>query len=294
MPCTPDEIRARLLGPVASIPTPFDARGDIHWDGVANIIETAIAGGSGVMLLTIGDSQYFFMTEAEIADITRFVIERVAGRALTVAATGPWATRQALPFAEYCRDLGADVVMSLAPAMMTGGAGLVAHYRQLAAVMPVMVVGAPEMSVADALVDEPHICCFKEDGSEAYAISLLQRHGRRWQVMTGGGLYRHLFQWPFGARAFMDWTTSVAPHLGRAYWDALQAGHLAEAERITREVEAPLFALCGLGVDWQALWRAMLEGNGIAPRHLRAPMVTLDDATVERIRPVLRAAGVCR
>lgn len=290
---TPDEIRARLFGPVASIPTPFDARGEIHWDGVANIIETALAGGSEVILLTAGDSQFFFLTEEEIAELTRFVIERTARRALTVAATGPWATRQALPFAACCRDLGVDVVMSLAPALMTTGAGLVAHYQRLAEVMPVMVVGAPEMSVVDALVNEPNICCFKEDGSEAYAIALLQQHGRRWRIMTGGSLYRHLFQWPFGARAFMDWSTSFAPNVGRQFWQALRRGDLVEAERITREVEKPLFNLCADGVDWQPLWRALLQLNGIAERYLREPMTTLDDATVERIAPTLRALGLC-
>jgi dihydrodipicolinate synthase/N-acetylneuraminate lyase len=290
---SPDEIRARLLGPVASIPTPFAGDGAIHWDGVAQIIETAIAGGSGVVLLTVGDSQFFFMTEEEIAALTRFVIARTAGRALTVAATGPWATRQAVPFAACCREWGADVVMSLAPAMMTAGQGLVAHYRALAAIMPVMIVGAPEMGVVNQLVDEPNICCFKEDGSEAYAIALLQQHGRTWQVMTGGGLYRHLFQWPFGARAFMDWSTSFAPQVGRHYWNALQTGDLTEAERITREIEKPLFDLCAQGLDWQALWRTLLELNGIAPRHLRGPMPTLDDAAVERLQPVLHELGLC-
>ncbi len=91
---TPDDIRARLLGPVASIPTPFSADGEIHWDGVANIIETALAGGSTVILLTAGDSQYFFLTQVEIARLTRFVIARVAWPPL---APGPRARRSPFP-----------------------------------------------------------------------------------------------------------------------------------------------------------------------------------------------------
>jgi len=58
------------------------------------------------------------MSEQEIAALTRFVVERTAGRALVVAATGPWATRQSVAFAEECRTLGADVVMSLPPAQI--------------------------------------------------------------------------------------------------------------------------------------------------------------------------------
>ena len=286
---TPEEIRARLRGPVASIPTPFAADGEIDWNGVANIIAVALDSGSGVILLTIGDSQYFFLTAEEIAALTRFVVERVAGRALLVAATGPWATRQAAPFAAYCRDLGADVLMSLPPAQMTTGAGLVVHYRTLAAVMPVMLVGSPAFSVLEALRDEPAICCFKEDGTEAYAFEVLQKYGRQWPVMTGGTLARHLGQWPFGAPAFMDWTTSCVPHIGRGYWDALQRGDLAEAARITREIEQPLFALTVThGIDWQSLWRALLARNGIAQPYLRSPLETLDEATIARLEPELR------
>ena len=76
---SPDEIRNLLKGPVTSIPTPFLSNGDIDWDGVDNIIEIGIGGGSGVILLTAGDSQYFCLSEDEIAQLTQFTIERTAG-----------------------------------------------------------------------------------------------------------------------------------------------------------------------------------------------------------------------
>ena len=289
---TPAEIQTRLEGPVASIPTPFAADGSIDWDGVANIIEIALKGGSGVILLTAGDSQLLFMSEEEIAALTRFVVERTAGRALMVAATGPWATRQSVAFAEQCRNLGADVVMSLPPAQIMSGSGLVAHYRALAAVMPVMLVGCPSHSVLDQVADQPAICCFKEDGTEAYAIELLQKYGRRWKVMTGGGLHRNLLEWPFGARAFMDWSTSYAPHVGASYWRALGRGDLAEAARITTEIERPIFDLAAAldpAFGWQMMWHAILAIKGIAQHHMRLPYPTATPEQMERIRAGLPA-----
>ena len=125
---SPDDIRRLLEGPVASIPTPFKEKGDIDWDGVANIIEVAIGGGSGVILLTAGDSQLFFLTEAEIAQLTRFTIDRTAGRALTVAATGLWSTRQAEAFARQSVEWGADLLMSTTEILGADPAGLAAHY----------------------------------------------------------------------------------------------------------------------------------------------------------------------
>ena len=43
---TPEEIKTLVEGPVNSIPTPFLPSGEIDREGVANIIETGITGGS--------------------------------------------------------------------------------------------------------------------------------------------------------------------------------------------------------------------------------------------------------
>ena len=76
----PQTIKARLDGPVNSIPTPFLANGDIDIDGVRNIIDVGIAGGSEVSLLTYGDSQFDHLSDEEVAELTRCLIDQVKGR----------------------------------------------------------------------------------------------------------------------------------------------------------------------------------------------------------------------
>ena len=48
----PQDVKSRLEGPVNSIPTPFRKDGSLDERGFRNIVETGIAGGSGVALLT--------------------------------------------------------------------------------------------------------------------------------------------------------------------------------------------------------------------------------------------------
>ncbi len=292
---SPDDIRRLLEGPVSSIPTPFKENGDIDWGGVGNIIEVAIGGGSGVILLTAGDSQLFFLTEAEIAQLTRFTIDRTAGRALTVAATGLWSTRQAEAFARQCVEWGADLLMSTTEILGADPAGLAAHYAALSRIIPVMLVGFPAHQVLDMLDDKPGICCLKEDGPEAYAVQTLQKYSPRLKVMTGGWLWRHLLEWPFGCTAFMDWSTSFAPHVGASYWKALRRGDTAEAARVTVAVEKPmkdLTAAPGLEKGWQTVWRAALELNGVASRYLRPPQLSVTDEDLERIRSTMEQVGL--
>ncbi|MCY4114775.1 MAG: dihydrodipicolinate synthase family protein [Chloroflexi bacterium] len=299
---TPDEIKTQLEGPVMSIPTSFLADGPIDYDGVANIIETGIAGGTQVALLTIGDSQFAYMREQEVADITRFVVERTAGRAMVVAATGLWATTQSVEFAHFAREVGADVVMAAPSGQLGDPVGMAAHYKAVAAVMPVMVVGFPPHEMLHRLVDEPNICCMKEDGTDAYAVQTIEEFDGHWKFMSGGKLGRHMLQWTYGCRSFMDWSTSFAPQVGNRFWEALQSGDVPDAARVVRDIETPLFDLSGhpkvvrIGKafpgGWQSLWRACLELNGIASRHLRLPHTSADEADLERVKPELERLGL--
>ena len=86
----PEEIKTQLEGPVNSIPTTFLPDCQLDWEGISRMIEVGIAGGSNVSLLTYGDSQFDFLADDEVGQLTRFLIDRVDGRALTVAATRRW------------------------------------------------------------------------------------------------------------------------------------------------------------------------------------------------------------
>ena len=285
---TPSEIKDLLEGPVSSIPTPFLRDGEVDWKGVRNIIETGISGGSGVSLLTYGDSQFEFLSDDEVARLTRILVEQAKGRALTVAANRRWWTGKTVEFARYCRELGADVLMVLPPAQATAVKGLIEYYRAAAEVMPVMLVGAPSYEVLDGLVGVPNICCFKEDGTEAYAVETMARYGENWKFMTGGGLWRNFTQWPVGCSAFMCVFSSFAPQVGQCYWKAFQAGDPAAAGKIIRDFDRPFFSLgekfpAGL----HAAWHATLELKGIASRWLRPPALSLTDKEMERLSEML-------
>lgn len=285
---TPSEIKKRLEGPVNSIPTPFLRTGEVDWQGARNVIETGILGGSTVSLLTYGDSQFDFLSDEEVAQLTKTLVEQTKGRALTVAANRRWWTGKNLEFARYCRELGVDVLMLLPPVQAMASKGLVEYYRAAAEIMPVMIVGAPGYELLDGLVGIPNICCFKEDGSEAYAVETMARYCQHWKFMTGGGLWRHWTQWPFGCRAFMCVFSSFAPLVGQRYWEALQENDLAAAGEVVSRFDRPFFRLgekfpAGL----LAVWHAALELRGVAKRWLRPPAMSLSDAEMERLSALL-------
>ena len=92
------EARHHLTGPIPSCPVPFHEDGAIDYDGLRNFIDFVIDADARTILLTYGDSLFSLLTDDEVADVTRAVVEHTAGRAMVVAADRQWATPKALEF----------------------------------------------------------------------------------------------------------------------------------------------------------------------------------------------------
>ena len=85
-----------------SLSTPFLVSGDIDFDGVRQILDFTIEEGrSRAVIMTVGDSLYTLLSEDEIANLTKVVVQHVDGRAMVVASDNFWATRQTIQFAQY-------------------------------------------------------------------------------------------------------------------------------------------------------------------------------------------------
>ena len=110
-----DQVRDAFTGPIASTRTPFQRDGQVDFDGLRNLIDFNLDAGSKAAVLTAGDSHLIALSDAEIAEVTRATVEHVRGRALVVAADRYYHTRQAVEFAGFARDAGADIVMILPP-----------------------------------------------------------------------------------------------------------------------------------------------------------------------------------
>jgi dihydrodipicolinate synthase/N-acetylneuraminate lyase len=309
---SPAEVRAGLVGPVNSIPVTFTREGELDWDGIANMVELGFAGPRGeqtATMLTVGDSQLMFMSDEEVAQLHRFVAQRVRGRGVLIGATGRWWTPKVNQFAELCRDCGVDVLMALPNEHAAQDAvGVEGFYRGIAAVMPTMIVGVPPQIVLERLSNEPNVCCFKEDGSAEYALHAIMRFGARYTVVTGGCHWRFLAQYPYGVRAYMDWLAPLAPHRSAQFWRLVEAGDVIGMGRFVVEVELPISTFAGNELfgcyrlsdtgsfpgGWQSVWRAALEVNGIAQRYRRAPLPAAGDRDLASLRPLLRKLDLLR
>ncbi|MEX1020079.1 MAG: dihydrodipicolinate synthase family protein [Litorilinea sp.] len=299
----PEEIRAMLRGPVTSLHTPFLRDGAIDYASLRGLIDRGIAAGSTTIMLTYGNSLYSLLTEQEIADVTRAVVEHTAGRAVVVAADGVWWTGQTVAFARYAREAGADVLMVLPPdwAASCTADTFVAHYAAAAQEMPVMVVTnvfrrAPALGleVVRRLRDAtPGVIAVKDDLGGVFARKLCLQVADQWAVISGGQKQNHFDQVHYGCHAWLSTLAPFAPEITRHYWQAVQAQDWAAAHRVVRDYDIPFFEfITGMEGGFDAAIHAIYELTGLAQRWRRPPYHTATDAQLAQLADHLRNLGL--
>ena len=301
-----DEVRQALTGPMMSLSTPFLISGDIDFDGVRRILDFTIEdGGSKAIIMTVGDSLYTLLSEDEISELTRVVVQHVNGRAMVVASDNFWATRHTIQFAQYARDLGADMLMVRPPDWANSCTvdTVVEHYAAVAAEgrIPLMTVTnfliprppSFSMQVLSRLRDEVDgIYAVKDDmlGEFARRLSLLVHD--RWAVFTSGTKRDVLNAAPYGLDGYMSNFILFNPEVAHAFFRAVQANDSVAMRMIIRDHDIPLWeflADCEGSAD--AALHGLLELKGLAQRWRRKPYHSLNNEQMDQLSDLCHTKG---
>lgn len=292
------EAMERMLGPVPSISIPFTREGEVDYKGLANFVEFLVQNNTSTLLITMADSLFSILSDAEIEQITRVVTRQNHGRAMVVAGTQRWWTQKTVAFARFARECGADMVIT-APADWAQSNNddlLLAHYRAVAQELPIMMMTAlgkrpvPLPVVREAVRTVPGLIAIKDDicGHYGQHVATLARGGGV-TLLSGGRMENHLEVWPYGSNSWLSIFMRFMPQIAWEYWGHVRAGDLALAARYVEVFERPYFEdlTKELGLEFDAVIHASMEIEGICGRYRRAPYPDANEAQMERIRALL-------
>ena len=184
-----------FTGPLCSINTPFREDGAIDYDGLRRFVDAAIAGGARTILFTPGDSLYAVLSEQEIADLTRATREHVGSRAMFLAAAGPWWRDQAVAFARYAAEIGADGVLASPPYRGVTVRDSVDYFLAVSRELPTVILSATLAPLALGgaleavrllLAEGDRIVGFKEDYGPEFARPACLLSQGTWSNFAGG------------------------------------------------------------------------------------------------------------
>jgi len=301
---THDDIQGALCGPIASVRTPFDREGATDFAGLRRMVDFDLEAGADGLLITWGDSLFSLLGDRDIAELTRAVVECASGRAPVIACTGRWATPQAVEFAAFCRETGADLLLVFPPAWYPGcltAAALIEHHLALAEHIPLMANSAElrcngpaeGLRVAEELMaSAANVLAMKMDVGGEYDREMTGLVSDRWVVMAGGQKSFHMDLWPYGCRAYLSTFLTFRPSVTHAYWSAVNAGDTAAAVDIIERIDRPFFNhILGLPGGFDAAMHGIAELCGLAQRWRRPPFYSLSDGEMEQLAEFLEGLG---
>ena len=134
------------IWPVA--PTPFHDSGAVDDEGMKNALDCMIDQGVDGICILANFSEQFLISDAERDHLTKLCLAHIAGRVPVIVTISHFATAIAVERAQTARDLGAAIVMMMAPyhgALLKGTADQT--FEQIKAVgdvgIPIMIQDAP-------------------------------------------------------------------------------------------------------------------------------------------------------
>jgi 4-hydroxy-tetrahydrodipicolinate synthase len=131
------------------LPTTFAEHGDLDLESQKRAADFLIGAGSNGMCILANWSEQFSLADDERDQITRTVLEHVAGRVPVIVTTSHFSSRVAAQRSRRAQELGAAMVMLMPPyhgaTIRAAEPGVVEHFQAVsdAIDIPIMVQDAP-------------------------------------------------------------------------------------------------------------------------------------------------------
>lgn len=285
---------------LTAMATAFHEDGSVDLDGTARIAAHLVDHGhDGVVVSgTTGESPT--TTVAEDGQILAAVKDAVGDRAKVVAGVGTNATAHSVELAQQAEKLGADGLLLVTPYYnKPSQAGVLHHFRTVAesSGVPVMLYDVPGRTATQisletyeqAIALDTVVAVKDAVGDFARGVKIMQLG----YALYSGDDVSTLGWLAHGGSGVVSVVGHVAGDQIRAMTDAFLAGDHAEALTLFTRMLPAVDAVMGVANYGATTAKAALQLLGVLDnRHVRAPLVPLDDDEVAALRAGLVSAGL--
>ena len=285
---------------LTAMATAFKADGSVDLEATARIATHLVDHGhDGVVVSgTTGESPT--TTTEEDGAILAAVKDAVGDRAKIVAGVGTNSTAHSVELAEQAAKIGADGLLLVAPYYnKPGQAGVLHHFRSVAEAtdVPVMLYDVPGRTGTQIAL-ETYEQAIRWDNVVAVkdAVNDFTRGVKLTQLgyaVYSGDDASNLGWLAHGAVGFVSVVGHAAGDETRAMAEAFWAGDTAKALEIFTRLLPAIDAVMGVPNYGATTAKAALQLLGVLDnRHVRGPLVPLDDDEVAALRAGLAASGL--
>ena len=283
-------------GSMVAIVTPFDNQGKFAEETYRQLIEFQIEGGTDVIVPcgTTGESATLDFDEHEY--IIKVCIDQVKKRVPVIAGTGANNTAEAIRLSENAKNMGADGLLLVCPYYnKPSQEGVFQHYKSIAeaVALPQVLYNVPGRTginmTADTtvrLAEISNIVAIKEaSGSLTQVSEILARAGDKITVISGDDFLTFPMM-ACGAKGVISVSANVIPDRVKAMVEATLKGDFSTARKLhlaLLEFHTAMFIESNpVPVKTSLALLGMIEAG------VRLPLVGMQEATLEKLKEVLR------
>jgi len=308
----PEELREMLHGAVVAVTTPFKPDLSLDLDGMRTLVDFYCKSGIGPLIIGGSTGELFSLTMDERKAVLEVAVEESAGRLPIIAGCPHSGTALVLELVQHAQDAGADGAMVTPPYYkFDGPEGLYRHYEIINKESDLGVLvyfsGAVLHQVADIIADPtwlykicelPNIAGVKDASANHWFLRdiSIELKGKV-SVLASAGLGYFMWGWDYGTDGCITGMGNIWPEEEIAFWDAVNRGDRAEAQKIAYDKDMPYINYIKSKpkrYDYWAAVKALLDMEGLPGGPMRPPLLDWPKEDLPALRAEMVRIGLMK
>jgi 5-dehydro-4-deoxyglucarate dehydratase len=291
----PDELRARLHGPIAFPVTPFTTDLSVDLKGLRMNLEEILSHPPAAIVAAGGTGELYSLTPGEHESIVRATVEAADGKVPIIAGAG-FGTALGVELARQAERAGASGILAFPPYYPHAAEeGLFEYYRAIGEATPLGIFVYsrdwvhPSPAFVERLTTIRTLVAWKEGQGDIRRLqAIMLRVGDRLRWIGGAGDDLVPAYYSLGIRAFTSSVANVAPRLAWQLHEAATNGDLTLLRRLMDDYITPLYALRSRRKGYEVtVMKALMDRLGLVGGPVRPPLPPLAAEDVPAIEAIV-------
>ena len=286
-------------GVATALITPMNAQG-VDYDALGRLIDWQCEQGINAIVIAGTTGEGSTLNDADHKAVVKFAIERIAGRCVSIAATGSNDTAYAVQLSKYCCDAGADALLVVTPYYnKTTQGGLVKMYETIAdaSSKPIILYNVPsrtginiEPETYEKLSYHPMIQGIKEANSNiSKIVHTAQLIGDRMDIFSGND-DQIVPILSMGGQGVISVLSNPMPKQTMEICNRFFAGDIKGAAELQCKYLPLINALfCETN---PIPVKAAMSAMGFCENYLRLPLVPMEEAHWLKLKALMKEEGL--
>ena len=272
----------------------------VDYDALGRLIDWQCEQGINAIVIAGTTGEGSTLDDADHKAVVKFAIERIAGRCVSIAATGSNDTAYAVQLSKYCCDAGADALLVVTPYYnKTTQGGLVKMYETIAdaSSKPIILYNVPsrtginiEPETYEKLSYHPMIQGIKEANSNiSKIVHTAQLVGDRMDIFSGND-DQIVPILSMGGQGVISVLSNPMPKQTMEICNRFFAGDIKGAAELQCKYLPLINALfCETN---PIPVKAAMSAMGFCENYLRLPLVPMEEAHWLKLKALMKEEGL--